>query len=87
MVDAARDYGAEARFHLPSKSNASIGTSFASSATALSTTQIGMLDQQARQRRIRRVDHESKRGAQQIPTRVSAHEFHIYPIEEVSREK
>jgi von Willebrand factor type A domain len=88
MVYAAKDYGAQATFYLPSKTSAALGTSFTASATALSTLQTDMMDEShtAEIRAILDVEHESRQLAQTIPNCIVRDDFHVFPLQHVRRE-
>lgn len=86
MVEAAKDYGAISSFQLPSMSSSSLGVSFTSVATSLTTTQVEMTDVTTlKQRKVRDVERESRKRANQRLRHVSSDEFFIYPMNKVKR--
>ncbi|CAB9526886.1 myosin heavy chain kinase [Seminavis robusta] len=87
MADAASDFGAHSRFRLPAMSCASLGSTLTESATALAKTQIEMLDEEGtKQRKMKPIQRESRKRAQEFPKTVSESDFAIYSTENVSRE-
>jgi hypothetical protein len=86
MVDAAKDYGAIAELKLPSMTSSSLGQTFTSVATSLTTTQTEMTDEKTlTQRKVRDVSRESKSKASKIISEVNDDDFWFYGIEDVKR--
>ena len=86
MVDAAKDYGATAEFKLPSMTSSSLGITFTSVATSLTTTQTEMTDMGTlTQRKVRDVQRESRLKASQVLTQVNSDDFWFYKLESVTR--
>ena len=85
MVETAKDFGAKASFMLPSKTSASIGTSFTASATALATLQTEITGSTSNEN-IRLFLSESRKEAKVIPQKVTRENFNLYPVDEVRRE-
>ena len=86
MVDAAKDYGATAEFKLPSMTSSSLGLTFTSVATSLTTTQTEMTDMGTlTQRKVRDVQRESRLKASQVLTQVNSDDFWFYKLESVTR--
>jgi hypothetical protein len=86
MVDTAKDFGAIAEFKLPSMTSSSLGETFTSVATSLTSTQTEMTDLGTmKQRKIRDVSRESKSKASQILTTVSEADFFLYSIDRTLR--
>jgi Mg-chelatase subunit ChlD len=86
MADAAADFGVKAAFMLPSMTSSSLGGVFTSVATALTSTQTEMTDiETLKQRKVREVDRESRRKANEVMYKVSDADFWIYPRSRVVR--
>jgi len=87
MVEAAKDYNANAIFQLPSMTSTAIGAVFTSVATSVTTTQTEMTDVATKvQRQVRQVNRVSKSKAQQSLMTLSAQDFWIYRLDNVERE-
>jgi hypothetical protein len=86
MVEAAKDYGAVSSFRLPSMTSASLGETFTSVATSLTTTQTEMTDVVTfKQNKIRDVERESRKKASQDVRYVTDDDFYIYRMKNVKR--
>ena len=86
MVDSAKDYGAVAEFKVPSMTSSSLGQTFTSVATSLTTSQTEMTDLGTmKQRKIRNVVRESKSKASEVLTEINNDDFWLYGIEDVKR--
>ncbi|KAL7581475.1 hypothetical protein ACA910_022047 [Epithemia clementina (nom. ined.)] len=90
MVHEADDYGAEARFLLPSMTTSSLAEAFSSVASSLTTSQSEMSDRNNSEiRRIRSVKRESKTHAS-VPIsniRGLQNVFNIFAKEKVQRQR
>jgi Mg-chelatase subunit ChlD len=87
MADAAADFGVKAAFMLPSMTSSSLGGVFTSVATALTSTQTEMTDVETlKQRKVRQVDRESRRKANEVMFEASDADFWIYPRSRVVRQ-
>ncbi len=86
MVEAAKDYGATAALKLPSITTSSLGTTFSSIATSLTTSQMEMtcIDT-SKQREVRKVVRESMSKARECLTRINKKDFLVYGMDEVKR--
>lgn len=86
MVEAAKEFGANATFELPSMTSSSLGEVFTSVASSVTTMQSEMTDiVTGRQCAVRDVTRESRRKANEALKCVNSNEFWIYPIEKVVR--
>jgi von Willebrand factor type A domain len=86
MADAAKDFGAGARFMLPSMTSSSLGEAMTSVATSLTNTQIELTDVGTmKQRKVRDVLRESKSKASEKLLFVSEVDFYLYSLENTSR--
>ena len=78
LVDAARDYGGNGSFSVPSLSSAAVGRAISSVATSLTATQTEMQLRGQSQRRVRPCIRESKKLIPLLTEAVTADEFDIY---------
>jgi Alpha-kinase family/von Willebrand factor type A domain len=86
MVDAAKDYNVIAEFKLPSLTSSSLGETFTSVATSLTTSQTELTELgTTKQRMVREVLRESRSKASQILLEVSRNDFYLYSLEQTTR--
>ena len=86
MAEVAKDFGAVSSFRLPSMTSASLGETFTSVATSLTTTQTEMTDVVTfKQRKIRDVERESRKKASQDVRYVTGDDFYVYRMSKVKR--
>ena len=92
MVDAAKDYGTIAELKLPGMTSSSLGVTFTSIATSLTSTQTEMTElgggsnsTSTIQRKVRDVCRESRKKASQPLAVISTEDFDIYHCSNVKR--
>jgi hypothetical protein len=87
MADAAKDYGVQACFALPSMTSAALGDVLTLTATSLTKTQTEMTDLNTlKQLNVRDVMRESrKKASEEQVLFVSHEEYHLYPNEKSER--
>ena len=87
MVGAAKDYGVQSFFVLPSMTTASLGVSLTSTATTITKTQTEMTDLKTmKQKKVRDVLRESsKKANEEVVSFVTPEDYWLYPIREVTR--
>jgi hypothetical protein len=87
MAEAAKDFGVQASFQLPSMTSAALGDVLTSTATSLTKTQTEMTDMSTlKQRDIREVLRESrKKASQEVVKFVSSEDYYLYPADRVER--
>jgi Mg-chelatase subunit ChlD len=87
MAEAAKDYGVQASFELPSMTSAALADVLTATATSLTKTQTEMTDMTTlKQRNVRDVLRESrKKASEEVVQHVSKDDYFIYPINKVDR--
>ena len=86
MVDAAKDYGAISHFSNPSMTSVAIGGVFTALSSTLTATQTEMTDVDTlKQHKVKPVNQESRKKANQTISAVSKADFFLYKPQSVER--